>query len=762
MNSRLLAAFLLGALLWPAPGRAQTLITEIPGASVTFRVTGNWGVGFNGEVVIRNLSSQPLQNWRAGLRLDATIGNIWNARIVSKDGPLYQFDAEGLDWNNRIPPGGTAGFGFTATSPLQDTPSNLTLQFEGRASAPTGPTGPTAPKEPTPSPSPTPAGSLRSSAEFPQAEVVFLVTNDWGAGFEAKVTIRNKTSAPISNWRLALAMDRSITSVWSARVSSVTGSKVHFDASGFAWNSGIPAGGQISFGLIGAPGGFVGVPKAVGFSASGSEQALPSASPSPAAAPTPASPPFPMPTTAPATAPATGRPAFNYAEVLQKSLYFYDAQRSGRLPDNFRVDWRGDSALGDGNDVGIDLSGGYYDAGDHMKFALPMASAITLLAWGGIEYPEGYRRAGQWGHLLDAVRWGADWLMKAHPRDRVFYAQVGDGHADHAYWGPPEKMTMWRPSFAVTALRPGSEVTAEAAAALAATSILFRKENPVYANLALDHARRLFDFADRHRGVYSDSIPQAAEFYKSWSGYYDELLWAAVWLYRATGEMPYLVKAEGLFNRHFAGAPMRWTHDWDNKNYGAAILLARATGKETPRRAVENWLDHWVHGGVRRTPGGLAWLSQWGSLRYAATTAFLAFVYADTIRDHGTRYRDFARSQIDYILGKNPAGRSYVVGFGKNSPRNPHHRAAHGSKTNSIHSPSENRHVLYGALVGGPPQPDDFSYRDERTDYISNEVAIDYNAGFQGAISRLVITDGGEALPDFPPGKPAEKPAEAD
>jgi endoglucanase len=68
---------------------------------------------------------------------------------------------------------------------------------------------------------------------------------------------------------------------------------------------------------------------------------------------------------------------FNYAEALQKSLFFYDAQRSGDLPDRFRVSWRADSALDDGRGVGIDLNGGYYDAGDHMKFALPMASAMT-------------------------------------------------------------------------------------------------------------------------------------------------------------------------------------------------------------------------------------------------------------------------------------------------------------------------------------------------------------------------------------------------
>jgi endoglucanase len=48
---------------------------------------------------------------------------------------------------------------------------------------------------------------------------------------------------------------------------------------------------------------------------------------------------------------------FDYAEVLRKALCFFDAQRSGDLPDDFRVPWRGDSALDDGKDAGVDLTG---------------------------------------------------------------------------------------------------------------------------------------------------------------------------------------------------------------------------------------------------------------------------------------------------------------------------------------------------------------------------------------------------------------------
>lgn len=43
------------------------------------------------------------------------------------------------------------------------------------------------------------------------------------------------------------------------------------------------------------------------------------------------------------------------------SLLFYEAQRSGELPEDQRIQWRGDSALTDGQDNGVDLTGGYYD-----------------------------------------------------------------------------------------------------------------------------------------------------------------------------------------------------------------------------------------------------------------------------------------------------------------------------------------------------------------------------------------------------------------
>src|SRR5687768_10152826 len=87
--------------------------------------------------------------------------------------------------------------------------------------------------------------------------------------------------------------------------------------------------------------------------------------------------------------------AVNYGEALQKSIYFYEAQQSGVLPAWNRVEWRGDSTLADGQDNSVNLSGGWYDAGDHVKFGFPMAASATLLAWSVAEYPQAYTNSGQ-------------------------------------------------------------------------------------------------------------------------------------------------------------------------------------------------------------------------------------------------------------------------------------------------------------------------------------------------------------------------------
>lgn len=444
--------------------------------------------------------------------------------------------------------------------------------------------------------------------------------------------------------------------------------------------------------------------------------------------------------------PVTDKGLSQYGQALQKSFLFYEAQRSGKLPDDNRIAWRGDSALNDGADVGIDLTGGYYDAGDHVKFGFPMAASTTMLTWGVLEYRDAYAKSGQLDEALDAIKWATDYFLKAHISDgqttQAFYGQVGDPKLDHAYWGSPEHQNIERPAYKIDPANPGSDLAAETAAALAAASIAFRATDPAYADRLLSNAKQLYAFADTYRGRYSESIPQAQEYYNSWSGYTDELSWGAAWLYKATKESHYLEKAQ----QNYRNLGVDWTQNWDDKSYGTGVLLAQLTDESLYRTEVENWLNNWVSGNIAKTDGGLAWVDEWGALRYSANTAFIAGVYSDTVNSAGGQYDAFSRSQIDYILGDNPAQRSYVAGIGASFPENVHHRAASG--TTEITDPAANEHVLYGALVGGPRLPHDFSYVDERTDFLGNEVALDFNAGYTGAVARLYGQDGGGLLSD--------------
>jgi hypothetical protein len=433
---------------------------------------------------------------------------------------------------------------------------------------------------------------------------------------------------------------------------------------------------------------------------------------------------------------------------------FYEFQRSGKLPPGQRNNWRGDSGLNDGADVGVDLTGGWHDAGDHVKFNLPMAYSVAMLAWSVYEYPSAYDKTGELPRILESIKRTADYLMKCHPSPDVYYYQVGDPGLDHAWWGPAEVMQMKRPSFELTKSSSGSAVLGEAAAALAATAAVFKGSDPTYAAQCLSHAESLYDFAETTK---SDAGYTAASGYYSSSGFHDELSWAAVWLYLATGDETYLSKAEQYVSQwgteqQTSTIAYAWGQCWDDVHYGAQLLLARITGKSLYSESVERNLDYWTVGyqgnRIAYTPAGLAWLSSWGPLRYAMATAFLASVWADgklCTQGKVDVYRAFARSQVDYVLGS--TGRSFLVGFGASYPLHPHHRTADSSWADSMTIPAAPRHLLIGALVGGPGQDD--SYTDTIDNYVSNEPACDYNAGFVGVLAKLTEELGGQSIADL-------------
>ncbi|XP_042428260.1 endoglucanase 16-like [Zingiber officinale] len=472
--------------------------------------------------------------------------------------------------------------------------------------------------------------------------------------------------------------------------------------------------------------------------------------------------------------------AFDYGEALSKSLLYFEAQRSGRLPHRQRISWRSDSGLTDGLEQRVDLVGGYYDAGDHVKFGLPMAFTATMLAWGAAEYGGAIAAAGEMEHALGAIKWATDYFIKAHTLPNLLWAQVGEGVSDHYCWQRPEDMTTSRQAYRVDAEHPGTEVAAETAAALAAAAVVFRNTNPRYSRLLLHHAQQLFEFGDKYRGRYDESIPAAKSYYPSVSGYGDELLWAAMWLHRATRQAKYLTyaveKAAELGGAGWAVSEF----SWDIKYAGLQILASKLLMEEGRRNLEEKRVEvleqyrskaqHYIcsclnmstaDSNVRRTPGGLLFVREWNNMQYVTGAAFLLTVYSDYLTASGELLHcprgslgpreilSFVKVQVDYMLGSNPLGMSYMVGFGRKYPKRVHHRAAStisykkdGSFIGCAQGydkwfgrRKENPNILIGAIVGGPNAKDRF--KDMRENYMQTEACTYNTAPMVGVFAKL-------------------------
>ena len=76
----------------------------------------------------------------------------------------------------------------------------------------------------------------------------------------------------------------------------------------------------------------------------------------------------------------------------------------------------------------------YYDVGDNVKFGLPIAFTTTMMSQSIVEYGGQMSANGELGHAMEVVKWGTDYLIKAHPYSYVFYGKVGNGNFDNFYW----------------------------------------------------------------------------------------------------------------------------------------------------------------------------------------------------------------------------------------------------------------------------------------------------------------------------------------
>ena len=207
-----------------------------------------------------------------------------------------------------------------------------------------------------------------------------------------------------------------------------------------------------------------------------------------------------------------------------------------------------------------------------------------------------------------------------------------------------------------------------------------------------------------------------------------------------TEEEQYLTEAERKYDSYNISQSREFS--WDDKGPGVMLLLAMITGKEKYADDLQQYCDDVIKN-KPRSPAGMVFISKWGSLRHASNAAFLCLT-ADFIGFGSPGYSDFALQQLGYILGD--GGHSFVVGFGEDPPSRPHHAASscpdrpRKCDWEAFTSPGPNPQVLVGGLVGGPDNAED-DWRDDRANYITNEVSLDYNAAFSGLLAGILETE---------------------
>ncbi|KAF2296580.1 hypothetical protein GH714_000334 [Hevea brasiliensis] len=422
----------------------------------------------------------------------------------------------------------------------------------------------------------------------------------------------------------------------------------------------------------------------------------------------------------------------NLTLALNQALMFFDAQKSGNYPSNSPVKFRGNSGLKDGDSLPGSLVGGFYDSGNNIKFSFPTAYTVTLLSWTVIEYHEKYADIGELDHVKDIIRWGSDYLLEVFaPQNSssiTLYSQVGTGNStqvdnDISCWQRPEDMSYKRPFSACDGT--ASDLAGEIMAALSAASIVFQ-EDTAYSRRLIQSAKILFDVAtknesDHVQGTYTavDTCGGEARMFYNSSGYKDELIWGGTWLFFATGDVSHLRYA----TNHFGAAEEEETISekgvfyWNNKLTATAVLLTRLLYFHDMGYPYEDGL---------------------GSSSDETNLLICSYLSQET----------FNRTP-----GDNPMKMSYMVGFGNKYPTQVHHRAAsilwddrhytceEGNRW--LYSKDGNPNILYGAMVAGPDQNDNFLDKRDRPQFTEPSIA-----GNAGLVAALI------ALHDPPPNPP--------
>lgn len=433
----------------------------------------------------------------------------------------------------------------------------------------------------------------------------------------------------------------------------------------------------------------------------------------------------------------------NFAKALQYSLCFYDANMCGpEVEEHSRFQWRANCHTYDAEvplktmesftapegEVGtnlsedfikenydilntgkkdgtVDVSGGYHDAGDHVKFGLPEAYSGTTVSWGYYEFRDAYIECKEQEHVETIIRHFCDYFMRCTFRDadgkvKCFCYQVGDGDIDHDYWQLPQNDDMNRPAWFATPDNPTTCNVSNTAACLLINYFNFKETDPEYAEKCLDYGKALFEFATDNPKDVAVPTEGPDSFYTS-TKWEDDYCFAACWLYLITGEQKYIDIVLPLVDYY---ASPSYVYCWNDMWNGVNLLLGIIsdtykspngyTEAENPKGLTDLAMDYCsVNGKITQgaawevidfwgecakgycgymdgkigtiTPQGYFWLNTWGSCRYNTAAQFTMLVYdkynkgKDKYTEDAHKalpdytFTEWAKGQMEYILGKN-------------------------------------------------------------------------------------------------------------
>jgi endoglucanase len=407
----------------------------------------------------------------------------------------------------------------------------------------------------------------------------------------------------------------------------------------------------------------------------------------------------------------------------------------------------------------LDVSGGWYDAGDQGKYVVNAGISVWTLqdeyerarylgknvdefADGTMNIPE--RKNGA-PDLLDEARFEVEWMMKMQVPAGKPMAGMAHHKIHDVTWAPipqrPELDTIQR------YLRPVSTAaTLNLAASAAQASRLWKTYDPAFSKRALDAAEVAWQAAKANPNIVAEGEVKGGGSYGD-STFADEIYWAAAELFITTGKPEYEKELEAsphntaiTVNAGGGSSSMSWDQVAALGKISLAVVpngLAKPLIDEQRREiaaAAETYLN-FARRGAYHVPLQDQTKYPWGSNSFILNDLIIEGLAYDFT--HDAKYLAGVVDGMDYILGKNPKVQSYVSGYGVRPLQNPHHRFwAHekdaklpsvppGIVSGGPNSGVEDPYAKQIGLSGCAPQQ---CYVDDIESWSTNEIAINWNA----------------------------------